>query len=139
MPSETILGVTAVKPNARASILVLEDDDAFRRFLVRVLQGAGFAIVETGNGGDALRLVEGNQHFDLLLADVQMPGFQPHGINVGNAALSRRDGPKVIYITGNPDQVPNGFVDPARTPVLAKPIRAEGLLASVEAALGSRG
>lgn len=40
--------------------------------------------------------------FDLLLGDVEMPGLQPHGINVGNTAIKRPRGPKVIYITGDP-------------------------------------
>jgi CheY-like chemotaxis protein len=125
-----------MKPKARASILVLDDDDGFRRFLVRALSAAGYRVTDTGKSNEALELLAGNAKFDLLVADVQMPGFDPHGINVGNAALSRKDGPKVIYITGNPDQVPSGFVDADRTAVLAKPIRLETLLTRVKAQLG---
>jgi CheY-like chemotaxis protein len=124
-----------VDPYARASVLILDDDDAFRRFLVRVLRGAGYMVVDTGNGNDALRLLKGPVAFDLLIADVQLPMFQAHGINVGDAAMNIPSGPKVIYITGSPGQVPKGFVDTAKTPVLGKPIRAETLISAVAAAL----
>jgi CheY-like chemotaxis protein len=133
---ERQLGSRDVKPIAPASILVLDDDDGFRRFLVRAIEGAGYTVVDTGNGEKAMELLTRQPPFDLLLADVQLPTYQPHGINVGNMALNMRNGPKVIYITGNPDQVPSGFVDTERTPVLAKPIRVETLLAHVKAQIG---
>jgi CheY-like chemotaxis protein len=125
--------------DGKAAILVLDDDDGFRRFLVRALSAAGYRVTDTGKSNEALDLLAGNAKFDLLIADIQMPGFDPHGINVGNAALGKKDGPKVIYITGDPGHVPNGFVDRSRTPVLGKPIRADALIASVATALRARG
>jgi CheY-like chemotaxis protein len=125
--------------NARASILVLEDDETFRRFLVRALGGAGYSIVDTGNASEAMRLLNDKIAFDLLIADINMPGLQPHGVNVGNVALNQRLGPKVIYITGDPGRVPHGFVDTTRTPMLGKPIRSEALLEMVKKALAARG
>lgn len=120
------------------SVLVLDDNDPFRRFVVRILKSAGYAVAETGDPNEAMRLLKGELSFDLLLADVQMPGLQPHGINVGDLALNKPRGPKVIYITGDPDQVPAGFVDRGKTPVLGKPIRSEALLTAVKAALAAR-
>jgi CheY-like chemotaxis protein len=127
-----------VEPKPPASVLVLEDDDAYRRFVVRVLSGAGYSVVDTGDAREAMQLVNGGAMFDLLVADVQMPMFQPHGINVGNFAMSKPHGPKVIYITGSPAEVPKGFVDEARTPILGKPIQPQTLIAAVKAALGAR-
>jgi CheY-like chemotaxis protein len=125
--------------NAQASILILEDDDAFRRFLVRTLSDAGYAVVDTGDAGEAIRLLQGKVAFGLLIADVKMPGFQPHGVNVGNVALNLPHGPKVVYITGDPGQVPHGFVDATKTPVLGKPIRSQALLEAVRKTLAARG
>jgi CheY-like chemotaxis protein len=128
-----------MQTNASASILLLDDNEALRRILVRMLSGAGYSVVDTGDPSEAMRLLSGSAAFDLLIADIQMPGLQPHGINVGNAAINRPRGPKVIYITGDPSQVPNGFVDEAKTPVLGKPIRSEALLAAVRGALAAGG
>ena len=125
--------------DGKGAILVLDDDDGFRRFLVRALTAAGYRVTDTGKSSEALELLAGDGKFDLLISDIQMPGFDPHGINVGNAALGKKDGPKVIYITGDPGHVPNGFVDQSRTPILGKPIRAEALIASVASALKARG
>ncbi|HUH84976.1 MAG TPA: response regulator [Stellaceae bacterium] len=121
--------------NTRASVLVLDDDDPFRGILVRMLSAAGYAVTDTGNANDAIKLLDGKPPFHVLIADVQMPIFQPHGINVGNIALNKPNGPKVIYITGRPDQVPNGFINTAKTPLLAKPIRPDELIAAIEKAL----
>lgn len=137
MPGTNSTLVPPLEAKSPASVLILDDDDAFRRFLVRVLRGAGYAVVDTGNASEAMKLLKGNDGFDLLVADVQMPMFQPHGINVGNFAKNKPHGPKVIYITGSPGQVPKGFVD-AKTPILGKPILAETLIATVKAALGAR-
>jgi CheY-like chemotaxis protein len=133
------VGASVMASNAHASILILEDDDGFRRFLVRALSDAGYTIADTGDASEALRLLHGDVAFDLLIADIKMPGLQPHGVNVGNAALNQPHGPKVVYITGDPGQVPHGFVDLTKTPLLAKPIRIEALLEAVKIALAARG
>lgn len=124
-------------PNSRASILVLEDDDAFRRFLVRALTDAGYAVTDTGNANDAITLLDGDATFDLLIADIKMPLHQPHGIAVGNLAQLRRNRIKIIYVTGDPGQIPNGFIDMNETPLLGKPFNVDTLLATVEAVLGA--
>jgi CheY-like chemotaxis protein len=73
-----------VKPTARASILVLDDDDGFRRFLVQALSGAGYSVVDSGDANEVLTILDGSVFFDLLITDIKMPRFQAHGIAVGN-------------------------------------------------------
>jgi CheY-like chemotaxis protein len=122
---------------SRASILILEDDDPFRRVLVRALRGAGYSVVGTGNANDAITLLSGDAAFDLLISDINMPRFQPHGIAVGNIAKLKRSRIKIIYITGDPGQVPSGFIDVKETPLIAKPFDVVTLLAAIEAVLGT--
>jgi len=124
-----------VSPTSPGAILVLDDDDGFRRFLVRVLREAAYSVLDTGDPNEAMRLIEGTTPLDLVIADVRMPLFQPHGIAVGKAAMSARRGIKVIYISG--EWVPTEFIDVSQTPLLAKPIKRDTLLASVRAALAS--
>jgi CheY-like chemotaxis protein len=124
-------------PNLHASILVLEDDDAFRRFLVRALTDAGYSVVNTGNANEAITLLSGGAEFDLLIADIKAPLHQPHGIAVGNIARLKRNRIKIIYVTGDPGQVPNGFIDMQETPLLGKPFKVDRLLTTVKAVLES--
>jgi DNA-binding NtrC family response regulator len=124
-------------PNARASILVLEDDDAVRRFLVRALTDAGYSAIDTGDANEAITLLSGDAEFDLLIADIKAPLRQPHGIAVGNIARLKRNRIKIIYVTGDPGQVPNGFIDMQETPLLGKPFKVDRLLTTVEAVLGA--
>jgi len=122
-------------PNSRASILVLEDDDAFRRFLVRALRDAGYSVIDAGDVNEAITLLSGDTEFDLLIADIKAPLHQPHGIAVGNIARLKRNRIKIIYVTGDPGQVPNSFIDMNETPLLGKPFNVDTLLATVKAVL----
>jgi DNA-binding NtrC family response regulator len=132
---ESTAGVT---PSARASILVLDDDDGFRRFLAEALRGDGYSVVDSGDANAVLTILDGGISFDLLITDIKMPRFQAHGIAVGNMAMLKRRGIRVIYVTGDPSQVPREFIDTAETPLLGKPIRLEVLLETVATVLAGR-
>jgi DNA-binding NtrC family response regulator len=127
-----------VTPSAPASVLVLDDDDGFRRFLVQALSGAGYSVVDSGDANEVLTILDGKIFFDLLITDIKMPRFQAHGIAVGNMAMLKRRGIKIIYVAGDPGQVPRDFIDTAETPLLGKPIRLEVLLETVAAVLKAR-
>jgi CheY-like chemotaxis protein len=124
---------------ARASILVLEDDEEFRRFLVDGLSNAGYSVVDSGDANEVLAILDGGVSFDLLVTDIMMPPFQPHGIAVGNMAAVKRRGIKIIYITGNLARVPSNLIDTSVTPLLGKPIRMEVLLETVATVLMVKG
>jgi CheY-like chemotaxis protein len=119
------------------SILVLDDDDGFRRFLATALQGAGYLVVDTGDPMEALHLLDGRRRFELLIADVQLGQSQPHGIAIANMAMLKRRGLKVIFVSGDPDKAAR-MIDRQATPLLSKPIRLASLLTEVRAVLASR-
>lgn len=56
----------------KASVLVVDDDEANRDILSRQLQRLGFDVSIAGNGPEALRLLE-RRHFDIALIDFMMP------------------------------------------------------------------
>ena len=61
----------------KATILNVDDDDAGRYTVSRVLRQAGFEVMEAANGAESLRLVKENP--DLVVLDVQLPdmsGFE---------------------------------------------------------------
>jgi two-component system cell cycle response regulator CpdR len=55
-----------------AKILLAEDDEDMRRFLVRALEKAGHEVVSFGEGASAFEEVK-QETFDLLLTDIVMP------------------------------------------------------------------
>jgi DNA-binding NarL/FixJ family response regulator len=81
----------------RSSILVVEDDPAFREHVRIVLESAGFSVIEAGSGEDALRLASESEP-SLVVLDVHLPGFsgyeicrslrEEHGGRVGIILLS---------------------------------------------------
>ncbi|MBM4467062.1 MAG: PAS domain S-box protein, partial [Chloroflexi bacterium] len=61
----------------RTTILNVDDDEASRYAVSRILRQAGFEVMEAANGAEALRLVKENP--DLIILDVNLPdmsGFE---------------------------------------------------------------
>lgn len=57
-------------------ILVVEDEDVIRDFVVINLQRAGYDVTDVPNGEEALRVFEEqNGNFDVALLDIMMPGI----------------------------------------------------------------
>ncbi|HVR43072.1 MAG TPA: response regulator [Thermoanaerobaculia bacterium] len=57
---------------ARHPVLVVDDDDAIRRFIVAVLSRSGYATREARNGDEAIALLE-QDGFEAVLLDLMMP------------------------------------------------------------------
>src|SRR5260221_11297122 len=102
-----------------ARILLAEDDDNMRVFLKRALERAGHQVSAVGDGESALTLA-GDGGFDLLLADVVMPGID--GIELARRASALLPVLRMMFMTGFP---PVAFNQPGftrrRPRVRAKP------------------
>jgi two-component system, cell cycle sensor histidine kinase and response regulator CckA len=84
------------------TILLVEDERAVRNLTKRILQAAGYTVLEAGNGSDALALIESHRGtIDLLLTDVVMPGM--NGRELAARIASLRPGIKVLYTSGYTD------------------------------------
>jgi DNA-binding response OmpR family regulator len=126
----------AEKP--KATLLVIDDDDLVRSFVVRVLQGAGYDVLQAGNGREALRQVRAGK-LDLVITDIVMPdmdGFETI------RELRRIDGKvPVMAMSGGGKVDPHTYLDLARQfgarQILEKPFDRDMLLEKVEAILGA--
>ena len=78
-------------------ILIAEDEDITLKHLVKALQNEGYLATGTQNGADALQKIEAD-HFDLLIADIKMPGLT--GIQLLETIRERQLDIEVIIITG---------------------------------------
>lgn len=78
-------------------ILLAEDDNDMRRFLVKALEKAGYQVSSFDNGASAYdRLRE--EPFSLLLTDIVMPEMD--GIELARRATELDPDLKVMFITG---------------------------------------
>jgi CheY-like chemotaxis protein len=121
-------GGDPVRPRA-----LLVDDNA--EVLVTIgafLAAAGFDVVPTHNGDEALAQLGSGQMFVLMVTDYAMPGIS--GVDLATQALERLPALKVLVITGFPSDA--GLFDrPASVALLAKPFRRAALIAAVRSLL----
>ena len=116
-----------------ARILLAEDDDQMRAFLNRGLRRAGHTVDAVGDGEAALERSR-NADYDLLLADVVMPGID--GIELARRVAARQPGIRVMFITGFAAvALQDDRLAPHRPRVMAKPFHLRHLIAEIEALL----
>jgi two-component system CheB/CheR fusion protein len=118
------------------TILVVEDEEAVREWIRRMLAELGYKALTSANGSDALRLMETGRHVDLVLTDVVMPGI---GGGELQARLKQiRPGLPVVLMSGYPRQglVSEGRLEP-NSAFLHKPFDMEALAAVVRQSLAS--
>lgn len=63
----------------KALILVADDRSSSRELLRTVLERAGYAVIEAGDGEEAVAQAQ-NGHPDLILLDLQMPKLDGYGV-----------------------------------------------------------
>ena len=120
-------------------ILNVDDNDGARYAKTRILQGAGFRVLEAANGTDALAVVR-EEDPALVLLDVKLPDI--NGIEVCRRIKSDPDTSSVLVLqtsaalTGRADKI-RGLEGGADN-YLAAPIEADELVANVNALLRMR-
>jgi DNA-binding NtrC family response regulator len=65
---------STLQPRPASTILVVDDEELYRRALERILLRVGHQVTLAPDAHEALRIV-GSQRIDLVLSDVQMPGL----------------------------------------------------------------
>lgn len=123
-----------------ARILVIDDDEAIRLALRKMLEVDGHEVVEATDGAHGMRLFRENPT-DLVITDILMP--EKEGFEVIREL--RRDHPdiKVIAISGSvsrggPDFLPQAG-DMGASLTIPKPFSKEQVLGAVRDALGEDG
>jgi PAS domain S-box-containing protein len=120
-------------------ILNVDDNDGARYAKTRILQSAGFHVVEASNGTDALAVVK-RGGVALVLLDVKLPDI--NGIEVCRRIKADPDSAMVLVLqtsaalTGRADRI-RGLEGGADN-YLAAPIEADELIANVNALLRMR-
>jgi len=121
-------------PEETPVVHLVDDDEALRTALSRVLRAAGHTVRVYASAAEFL-MARGGPMRGCLLLDVRMPGG-PTGLELHQALVRQGETLPVVFLTGHGDipmsvqAVKNGAFD-----FLTKPVRREDLLRVVNTAL----
>ncbi len=127
--------INELKDGKMHRILLAEDDDDMRKFLVKALQNASYDVVSFSNGMEAYERLK-EEPFTLLLTDIVMPEMD--GIELARRAADLDPDLKIMFITGfaavalNPDSQA-----PKDAKVLSKPFHLKDFVGEIERLLGA--
>ena len=112
----------------RASVLVVDDDEAIREAIADVLRDEGYRVSMAVNGEQALRALRGSDAPDLVLLDLMMPVLS------GWEVLEQIEGDE--QLARIPVIVVSAMSGPRSHEHLLKPIDLDHLLATVRRIAG---
>lgn len=118
-------------------VLVVDDDPGVRQVAARVLERAGYRVLQASEGAEAIeiaRVHRGPLH--LLLTDVVMPGM--NGRELGERLSRERPETRVLYMSAyTEDEVILRGIRVAEVAFLSKPFTLEGLQSAVRSVLSA--
>src|SRR5450631_1407383 len=119
------------------SILIVEDDALVREYVFTQIKSLGYKTLAASNAAEALAIINGPEHIDLLFTDVIIPGGM-NGRQLATEALVRRPDLKVLYTSGYTENaiVHHGRLD-AGVLLLPKPYLSSDLARMIQTALSS--
>ncbi len=136
----------ALLPRARANripggaecILLVEDDQHVREYVLEQLQILGYRVIVANNGPQALDMLKQIADIDLLFTDIVMPGGM-NGRQLADAAKALRPGLKVLFTSGYTENaiVHHGRLDRG-VHLLSKPYRRQELAVKIRKVLDGK-
>jgi CheY-like chemotaxis protein len=132
---EGIESATSAHGKPRHRILVVEDEEFVRRFLVRALERAGYEVLEARHGREALELLGRIRgRIDLIISDVVMPVMGGEALAI---ELSRSH-PEIQTLFMSAYAPETAASSAVLEPFLSKPVSVELLLRTVEGLLRAK-
>src|SRR5512145_546239 len=113
-------------------VLVVDDENAIRRYLRAALSAQGFSIFEAANGQEAINSVVSN-HPDLIILDLGLPDFD--GIEVTRRLREWSQTPIIILSVREAENDKVAALDAGADDYLTKPFSTGELMARMRVAL----
>lgn len=127
--------VTAPEPGGgHQTVLLVEDEEGVRRSTTRILEDAGYRVIQAENGVEGLRVFD-SEPIDILVTDLVMPG------GVSGKALADQLRAKalalpVVFVSGySREAIAEKGVLPPSTALVKKPFRPSELLEAMAQAI----
>ncbi|WEA62438.1 response regulator [Rhizobium sp. BJ04] len=121
---------TVPQAASRLKILLVDDDALIAMSSVDMLEDLGHEVVEANSGSEALELIRGGQHFDLVITDYSMPGMT--GAQLAEAARDILPALPIVLATGYADLPAGTDID---LPRLGKPYNQAQLAREISKAM----
>ena len=130
------VAIEDVLPSAGGLILLVEDEDAVRTATRRILQRAGYAVLEASNARDAIQIAaRHDSEIDLLLTDLVMPGMR--GTDLALQMVATHPRMRVLMMSGySEESASRQWSLPPNITLLEKPFSAVSLARRVHEVLG---
>ena len=116
-----------------ARILIIDDDEAMRYLLYRMLTSVGYTVYEAANGAAGMRLVR-QERPELVITDI----FMPEQDGLETICMLKREFPtiKIVAMSGGGESGTLSYLEMTRKLgadlVLGKPLTKEDLLATLQ-------
>ncbi len=86
------------------NVLVVEDEDVIREFVVINLKRAGYNVVDVSNGEDALKVFEEDtKKFQIVILDIMMPGID--GFEVCKIMRKKNNNMGIIILSARSQEI----------------------------------
>jgi two-component system chemotaxis response regulator CheY len=118
------------------TILTVDDSPSVRQMVKLTLSGAGYAVVEAGNGAEGLTKAQSSQ-LDMIVTDLNMPVMNGLGLIRELRKLPAYRGVPIVFLTTESDaDVKKEAKAAGATGWITKPFQQDQLVALVRKVLG---
>jgi len=128
-----------ITESSKATVLLVDDDEALRQSLHLILEMQGFEVLEAENRKAALAILNENSTIEVMLLDLGMPPAMhspEEGLAVIRGVATSMHAVKIIVLTGQDEE--QSALDAIREGAfdfLAKPARVEDITQAIKRAL----
>ncbi len=136
-PVMTMAVPDAPEPTGRGVVLLVDDEAGVRRLSRRMLERAGYGVIEASGGAEAIAIAEDLAlRIDILVTDMMMPKVSGRDVIARFTVI--RPGTPIIVVTGFAAEQERGKpLAPEVRSIVAKPFSAAIYLRAVSNALGA--
>jgi CheY-like chemotaxis protein len=136
-PGPAVRAKGTTDPEARETILVVEDDERVRQLTITRLKLIGYRVLEASDGLKALDILKRGSAVDLVFTDLIMPGGMS-GREVAARARELKPGVRVLLTSGYAEELVQGeTLECERLRVLRKPYHQAELVSTLREVLAA--
>jgi DNA-binding NtrC family response regulator len=123
----------ASDPAVEGTLLLVEDEEALRISVAKMLGMQGFTVFEAGDGSTAIEMLRAHcGEIDLLLLDITIPGSSSQDVVVEAVRLQPEI--KIVLTSAYSERMASSFDAPQIRGFVRKPFRVEELVRSLKSA-----